>query len=52
MLGHVEVNDTASFVREHDEDEQSPQGRGWHGEEVDREGSSARPEDELTLKRQ
>jgi hypothetical protein len=34
MLGDVEVDDTSSIVGEHDEDEEYPQARGGHCEEI------------------
>ena len=35
MLGQVEVDDASAIVSEHDEDEEHPQARGRHREEVD-----------------
>ena len=37
VLGHVEVDDASAMVREHDENEENAQGRGGHGEEIDRD---------------
>jgi hypothetical protein len=37
VLGHVEVDDAATMVGEHDEDEEDAEPSGWHGEEVDRD---------------
>ena len=37
VLGHVEVDDPATMVGEHDEDEEDAEPSGWHGEEVDRD---------------
>ena len=36
VLGHVEVNDAAPFVRQHQEYEQDPSGHGRNGEEIHR----------------
>ena len=35
VLGHVEVDDAPAMVGEHDEDEEHPQARGGHREEID-----------------
>ena len=35
MLGHVQVEDAATVVGEHDEDEEDAQARGGQPEEVD-----------------
>jgi hypothetical protein len=35
MLGDVEVDETSSIVGEHDQDEEYPQARGGHREEID-----------------
>ena len=37
MLGHVEVEDAAALVGQHDEDEEDVQVSGGNGEEVDRD---------------
>jgi hypothetical protein len=37
VLGHVEVDDAPAMMSEHDEDEQDPQARGGHGEEINRD---------------
>ncbi len=37
MLGHVEVEDAAALVGEHDKDEEDAQLRGGHREEIDRD---------------
>ena len=37
VLGHVEMQDTAAMVGEHDEDEEDAQTGGRNGEEVDRD---------------
>jgi hypothetical protein len=37
VLGHVEVNDAAAMVGEHDEDEEDAEPSGGHGEEIDRD---------------
>ena len=37
VLGHVEVEDPAAVVSEHDEDEEDAEARGGHGEKVDRD---------------
>jgi hypothetical protein len=37
MLGHVEVEDAAALVVQHDEDEQNAQVHGGHREEIDRD---------------
>jgi hypothetical protein len=35
VLGHIEVDDAAAMVGEHDEDEEYPQASGGHREEVE-----------------
>jgi hypothetical protein len=38
VFGHPEVQHPTPMVREHDEDKQNPEGRRWHGKEVDGHG--------------
>jgi len=35
MFRHPEVHYPASLMRQHDKDEQDPEGRRWHGEKID-----------------
>jgi hypothetical protein len=34
MRSDAKVHDTTTIMREHDKDEQQPEGSGWHDEEV------------------
>jgi hypothetical protein len=38
VFGHPEVQHPTPMVREQDEDKQNPEGRRWHGKEVDGHG--------------
>jgi hypothetical protein len=38
MFRHPEVHYPASLMRQHDKDEQDPEGGRWHGEKIDGRG--------------